>query len=108
MRWRKPFIVEVVGTLQNFGVRACPLCGSAELGIGRRPVLLVDGAFPPKVGGLPLEADHDRHVDFAVEIECTTCGHIMLFNAERYRTGGEAIMVAGLTDEEEDRLGKYP
>ena len=69
---------------------------------------LVDGEFPPKVGGLPLEADFDRQVTFAVEIECTTCGHIMLFNAERYRTGDEAIMVAGLTDEEEDRLEKYP
>jgi hypothetical protein len=31
----------------------------------------------------------------------------MLFNAEKYRTGDEEIMVAGLSDEEEDRLEKW-
>jgi hypothetical protein len=108
MRWRKQFMVEVVGALQNLGVKTCPICGSAELGIGRRPVLLVDGEFPPKAGGRPLEADRDRRLTFAVQIECVTCGYLMLFNSERYRTGDEEIMVVGLTDEEEDRLEKYP
>jgi len=30
----------------------------------------------------------------------------MLFNAERYRTGDEKILIHGLTDQEEDQLGQ--
>jgi hypothetical protein len=104
MRWRKTFMAEVTGSLQNLGVKTCPVCGSVELGIGRRPVLIVDGEFPPPVGGLPLESDRDRQLTFAIQIECVTCGHLMLFNSERYRTGDEEILVCGLTDEEEGRL----
>jgi hypothetical protein len=103
-RWRKTFMAEVAGTLQNLGVKACPMCGSAELGIGRRPVLIVDGEFPPPVGGVPLEADRDRQMTFAVQIECSTCGYLMLFNAERYRTGKEPILVVGETEEDEHPL----
>ncbi len=95
---------EVGGTLQNLGVKTCPMCGSAELGIGRRPVLIVDGEFPSPVGGVPLEADRDRQMYFAVQIECATCGYVMLFNSQRYRTGDAQVLVRGLTDEEEDRL----
>ncbi len=106
-RWRQAFMVEVVEMLQRLGVKACPVCGSDAddaLAIGRRPVLLVDGEFPPPVGGLPLASDPDRHVTFAVQIECTTCGYLMLFNAERYRTGEEPVLVVGETDEDERPL----
>ena len=38
MRWRQTFIAEVSQALQQLGLRACPVCGSAEgLGIGRFP-----------------------------------------------------------------------
>jgi hypothetical protein len=100
-RWRQSFMVEVTESLQRLGLKACPVCGSDDaLGVGRRPVLLVEGEYPPTIGGVPLEADPDRFLTFAVKIECTTCGYLMLFNAERYRTGDEQIMVNGAVDED--------
>jgi hypothetical protein len=48
MRWRQAFMAEVHRSLQQLGMRACPVCGSAEsLGMSPFPVLLVDGKFPP-------------------------------------------------------------
>jgi hypothetical protein len=43
---------------------------------------------------------------FAVRVECGTCGHVMLFNAQRYRTGDEKILMLGLTEDEESSLGE--
>jgi hypothetical protein len=101
-RWTRSFMEEVVGSLQRLGITACPVCGSEEaLGIGRRPVLIVDGEFPPPVGGVPFEADPDRQVTFGVQIECTSCGYLMMFNAERHRTGDDPILVTGDVEEEE-------
>ena len=95
MRWRQSFISEVSQAVQQLGLRACPVCGSADaLGIGRSPVLLLDGG--PAAGGddLPLgEQDRDFDLTFAVRIECTACGHLMLFNASKYRTEDEQILV---------------
>ena len=47
-----------------------------------------------------MEADPDRFLTFAVQIECATCGYLMLFNAERYRTGNEPIILVGAVDED--------
>ena len=83
------------------------MCGSAEsLSMGRFPVLLVDAGFPADEDGFPPGADRDGDITFAVRVECTTCGHLMLFNSERYRTGDEKIMVRGLTEEQESQLGE--
>ena len=93
MRWRQSFIAEVSQALQQLGLRVCPVCGSADaLGIGRFPVFVLDGG-PPADGNdrLPGE-DHDFDLTFAVRIECTACGHLMLFNASKYRTGDEPIL----------------
>jgi ssDNA-binding Zn-finger/Zn-ribbon topoisomerase 1 len=90
------FMAEVAKSVQHLGVKTCPVCGSEEgLSIGRRPVLIVDGEFPSSVGGTPLEADRDRLVTYAVQIECTTCGYLMHFNSERYRRGDEQTLVLG-------------
>jgi hypothetical protein len=43
---------------------------------------------------------------FAVRVECGTCGHVMLFDAQRYRTGNEKILMLGLTEDEESPLGE--
>jgi hypothetical protein len=101
MRWRHGFIAEVSQALQQLGLRACPVCGSAEaLGIGRSPVFLLEGG--PARGGhdFPLGEDHDYDVTLAVRIECTACGHLMLFNASKYRTDDEQILVREAAEEE--------
>jgi ribosomal protein S27AE len=98
MRWRQAFMDEVFDTLQRLGLRACPVCGSPEsLDMSHFPVLLADGRFPAEPG-----AD----LTFAVRVECGTCGHVMLFNAQRYRTGDEKILMLGLTEDEESSLGE--
>ena len=98
-------MAEISGALQQLGLRACPVCGSTEpLSVGRFPVLLVDAGFPPDEDGTHL-GERDGDMTFAVRVECDTCGHLMLFNAERYRTGDEKVMVRRLTDEEESQLG---
>jgi len=94
MRWRQSFIAEVSQALQQLGLRACPVCGASEaLGIGRFPVFLLDGGLPPGEEDPLLGEDHDYDLTFAVRIECSVCGHLMLFNAQRYRSGDEPILV---------------
>jgi hypothetical protein len=94
MRWQQSFIAEVSRALQQLGLRACPICGSADaLGIGPSPVFLLDGGPPPGGDDLPLGDDRDYDLTFAVRIECTACGHLMLFNASKYRTEDEQILV---------------
>jgi len=101
MRWRQTFMAEVSESLQQLGMRACPVCGSTEsLGMSPFPVLLVDGEIPPDADDLPLGEDRDGDLTLAIRVECITCGHLMLFNAERYRTGDDKIIVPGLAMEE--------
>jgi hypothetical protein len=101
MRWRQSFIAEVSQALQQLGLRACPICGSADaLGIGRFPAFWLEGGPPLDGDDLPLAEDHDYHLTFAVRIECAACGHLMLFNAQKYRTGDEPILVRERAGEE--------
>jgi DNA-directed RNA polymerase subunit M/transcription elongation factor TFIIS len=73
-------------------MRACPVCGSAEsLNMSPFPVVLLDGDFPP--GAEDLTSEEERgDLTFSVRVECGTCGHLMLFNAQRFRTGDEKII----------------
>jgi hypothetical protein len=68
-------MIEAVQSIQQLGIKACLACGSVDgLGIDPRPVPIVDGEYPISVGGVPLEADRDRWLTYAVQLECTTCG----------------------------------
>ena len=106
MRWRQAFMAEVFETLEQLGLRACPVCGSAEsLAMSHFPVLLVDGQFPPEGDALPLGDYREGDLTFAVRIECATCGHLMLFNAQRYRSGDEKILVPEAAEDNESPFG---
>lgn len=94
MQWCQSFIAEVSGALQQLGLRACLVCGSVSaLGIDRFPVVLLTGGPPPAGDDPALGEDRDYDLTFAVRIECTGCGHLMLFNADKYRTEDELILV---------------
>jgi hypothetical protein len=83
------------------------MCRSAEsLGVVCFPVVLIDGEFPRGADSGPLADDRDLNMTFAVQVECTVCGYLMLFNSERYRTGDEKILTLGLSEEEESQPGE--
>ena len=106
MRWCPSFLAEVSQSLWQLGLKACPVCGLADsVDIGALPVLLVDGGLPPRTNDHPLGEDRGDELTFAVRIECAACGYLMLFNALRFRTANEKIIVAGGTDEG-DQLGE--
>jgi hypothetical protein len=95
-------MAEIFETLQQLGLRACPVCGSAEsLTMSRFPVLLVDGRFPPEADALPLGDCQEGDLTFAVRIECATCGHLMLFNAQRHRNGDAKILEREIAEDTE-------
>lgn len=105
MRFRKSFMEAMAPGMQRRGLSGCPICGSKEaLVIDNKPVLVVDGERPPRVGHSPIEHDPDRQLTFAARTECTTCGYLMLFNSERYGSGDEQTLVVGLTAKEEQQL----
>jgi hypothetical protein len=105
MRWRPAFMAEVFETLQQLGLRACPVCGSAEsLSMSHFPVLMVDGRFPPEGDELPLGDYREGDLTFAVRIECAICGHLMLFNAQRHRNGDAKILEREIAEDSETPL----
>jgi hypothetical protein len=99
MRWRRTFMAEVFESLLRLGLRACPVCGSTEsLSMSPFPAIMVDGEFP--LDSDELAAAEGGDLTFAVRIECTTCGHLMLFNAQRYRTSDAKSIEYEITGEE--------
>jgi hypothetical protein len=106
MRWRKAFMTEVSRMLHQLGMGECPVCGSARsLAVSPFPVLLADAGFPDAEDSLSGGAC-GGDLTFAVRVECATCGHLLLFNAQKYRTGDEQIMVRELTGEQEHQHGE--
>jgi hypothetical protein len=107
MRWRRTFMAEVTRTLQQLGMKICPVCGLAKsLNVNDFPVLLANGRLPSGVDA--LGEYHEADLTFAVRMDCITCGHLMLFDAQRYRTGDEKILVLGLAEDEESPSGELP
>ena len=106
MRWHEAFMTEVARALHQLGMTECLVCGSARsLAMSPFPVLLADAGFPSAEDSLS-GADCGGDLIFAVRVECATCGHLLLFNAQKYRTGDEKILVRELAGEQERRLGE--
>jgi hypothetical protein len=59
------------------------------------PVILEDGDFAAEAEAYPSGGAHGD-LTFAVRVECRICGHLLLFNAQRFRTGDEKIMEYGI------------
>jgi hypothetical protein len=98
MRWRKTFLIEMYDHLQRLGLSRCAVCGSDDLLPHRYPHVVFISGLPPTVTGVP---DPEANVEYLVRIECQRCGYVLMFDAEKFRTGDEPITVTGVTDEQE-------
>src|ERR1700741_4374863 len=103
MRWHRSFLAAVGQRLQQLGLRACPGGGrEASRPLSPFPVLLADaGPAPGPAAPAPLQ-EHFDDITAAVKAECAVCGHWMLFDSLKFRTGQERIMLFE-ADEEEQR-----
>ncbi len=101
LRWRKTFLVEVKEKLAQLGLMNCAVCESEHLTVHRFPFLALMGNLPPNISNLD---DAEVIVEYLVRVECGICGYVMLFSAERFRTGGDETLVRGMTEQEEDDL----
>ena len=99
-------MTEVARMLHQLGMGVCPVCGSARsLAVSPFPVLLADAGFPDAEDSIS-GGDCGGDLTFAIRVECATCGHLTLYNAQKYRTADETILVRDLTDEERRQLGQ--
>jgi hypothetical protein len=100
MRWHHSFLATVGQRLQQLGVRACPVCGRADsLRVSPFPVLVTDaGPVPGAAAGAPEDLGG---ITVAVEAECAACGHWMLFDSLKFRTGQDRIMLFEVDEEEQ-------
>ena len=101
-------MLEVWETLHQLGLKACPVCRSADaLSVSPLPALIIDAELPSGPDDLPAGEEPGGDLTFAVRVECATCGHLMLFNAEKFRTADEKILEPGTGEEHESQPGDY-
>ncbi len=101
LRWRKTFLVELKEKIAQLGLMKCAVCESENLTVHRLPFLALMGNLPPNISNLD---DAEVIIEYLVRIECGICGYVMLFSAERFRTGDDETLVRGMTEQEEDEL----
>lgn len=93
VRWRQTFMLEVFETLHRLGLHACPVCRSADaLSMSPFPAIILDGELPFGNDDPPPWEEPGGDLTFAVRIECAICGHLMLFNSQKFRTADEKIL----------------
>ena len=103
MRWHRSLLAVVGHRLQQFGLRACPVCGRADsLRVSPFPVLLTDAGPVPGAAARAGVQERFDDITAAVKAECAVCGHWMLFDSLKFRTGQERIVLFE-ADKEEQR-----
>ena len=101
MRWHRSFLAVVGQRLRQLGVRACPVCGRGDsLRVSPFPVLVTDAGAVPGASARGWAPEHLGGITVAVQAECAACGHWMLFNSLRFRTGQERITLFEVDEEE--------
>ena len=100
MRWHHSFLATVGQRLQQLGVRACPVCGRADsLGVSPFPMLVTDTGPVSGASARGWAQEHMGDITVAVQAECAACGHWMLFDSLKFRTGQERIMLFEVDEE---------
>ena len=100
MRWHRSFMTAVGQRLQQLGMLACPLCGRADsVHVSPFPVLVTDAGPIPGAAAGAGAPEHLGGITVAVQAECAACGHWMLFNSLKFRTGQERITLFEVDEE---------
>jgi len=88
MRFTDAFLIEMQEQLGRLGLRTCLVCQSDELLFDRRPQVAT-------VGGLDVRAPltENTNIVYLIRVECSTCGHVLTFNSERFRDGDSPILL---------------
>jgi hypothetical protein len=97
----RSFMAAACRRLQQLGLPACPVCGRADsLRVSPFPVLLTDaGPVPGAAAPAPVQ-EHFDDITAIVKAECAACGHWMLFDSLKFRTGQERIRLFEVDEEE--------
>jgi hypothetical protein len=103
MRWHHSFLATVGQRLQEFGVRAARCAAGDSLRVSPFPVLVTDAGPVPAAAAAAGAPEHLGGVTVAVQAECAACGHWMLFNSLKFRTGQERIMLLEVDEDEQGR-----
>ena len=102
MRWHRSFLAVVGQRLRQLGVQACPVCGRADsLRVSPFPVLVTDAGPVPGAAARGWAQEHLGGITVAVQAACAACGHWMLFNSLRFRTGQDRITLFEVDEEEQ-------
>jgi hypothetical protein len=99
MRFRKKSLDQMTQRLVELGLSKCPICQTGAILVSPRPAII-------SVGGFHHEKDDPRYdpeanVIFAVKLTCDVCGHMMLFDSEKFSPGDERSLIKGLSVEQE-------
>ncbi len=77
--------------ITQLGLATCPVCGSDQLGLMRWPGVLHVGGHRER--GDPR--DSSENILFMAIVECQLCGHVLLFDSEKFHGGDERILQPG-------------
>lgn len=88
MLYTNEVLERISAELQRLGLGTCPVCSGSALNTDRRPVVMTVG------GGGGLE-DSTTNIAYHLRILCDMCGHVMLFDVERYVSGDDRILETG-------------
>jgi hypothetical protein len=100
MRFRSKTQQEIMARLSQLGLSSCSVCQTGALFVSPYPVLVNFGGFP--VDPSDPRHDPDANVWFALKVECDVCGHMMLFNSERYHGPDEKVLYRGPVEPQSD------
>jgi hypothetical protein len=87
MKFQEDVLKQIGERIAQLGLSQCPVCQSGTIAIGRQPVIV-------NVGGIPDSKlqDAKTNIRFYVALTCDLCGHVMLFDSERFQHGDERAL----------------
>ena len=83
------------------------MCGRADsLGVSPFPVLVTDAGPVPGAAAGAGALEHLGGITVAVQAECAACGHWMLFDSLKFRTGQDRIPLFEVDEHEHGHPGE--